>query len=221
MINNFLDTQKLFSLKDKAYQSIKLEIIVGNLKPGIFLIEEKISKSMNISRGPIREALNRLEKEGFVKIIPYKGTMVSHITQQEVKDICRIREILEPLAAKEAFLKISQSDLERIKRDFIRLSSRSENIESKNHFFVLDKYFHKLLYSECGNQKLVDILDNFGDHTNWFMNLFIKNYPYKESIKEHLEIIKAIEKKEEDLVQATIFKHLERVKNLILSEISR
>jgi len=220
LINNFLSSRNFLSLKDKAYQTIKLEIIIGNLKPGLFLIEEKIAKSMNISRGPIREALNRLEKEGFVKIIPYKGTMVANITQQEVKDICRIREILEPLAAKEALARISNTNLETIKKDFIQLISKSENIESKNRFFVLDKDFHKLLYSECGNQKLVDILDNFGDHTNWFMNLFIRNYPYKESIKEHLEIIEAVEKKEEGLVQATIKKHLERVKNLILSEIT-
>jgi DNA-binding GntR family transcriptional regulator len=219
LIDNFLYSEKLLSLKDKAYQAIKLEIIIGNLKPGLFLVEEKISKSMNISRGPIREALNRLEKEGFVNIIPYKGTMVSNITQQEVKDICRIRKVLEPLAAKESLPRISRSYLERIKKNFIQLSSKSENKESKNHFFVLDKDFHKLLYSECGNKKLIDILDNFGDHTNWFMNIFIKNYPYKESIKEHLEIIEAIEKKEEDLVESTIKKHLERVKNLILSEI--
>jgi len=50
----------MLSLKDKAYQVIKLEIIGGNLKPGLFLTEEKLSESIHISRGPIREALNRL-----------------------------------------------------------------------------------------------------------------------------------------------------------------
>jgi len=55
---------------------------------------------MNISRGPIREALNRLEKEGFVTIIPRRGTMVSNVTAQEVKDIFKIRGLLEPFAAK-------------------------------------------------------------------------------------------------------------------------
>ncbi len=62
----------MLSLKDKAYQVIKFGITRGNLKPGLFLAEEKLSKSMNISRGPIREALNRLEKEGFITIIPRK-----------------------------------------------------------------------------------------------------------------------------------------------------
>lgn len=219
MINNYLYSKELLPLKDKAYQSIKLEIIVGALKPGSFLVEEKISKIIHISRGPIREALNRLEKEGFVNIIPYKGTMVSNITQQDVKDISKIREVLEPLAARISLSRISRTDLKKIKKDFIQLISVSENKETKNQFFILDKDFHKLLNSECGNKKLIDILNNFDDHTNWFINLFIKKYPYKESIQEHLEIIEAIEKNEEDLVGSTIIKHLERVKNLILSEI--
>ena len=141
MIKYFKNLEKILSLKDKVYQVIKLEIIGGNLKPGLFLAEEKLSESMHISRGPIREALNILEQEGFVTIIPRRGTMVSNITAQEVKDISKIRELLEPFAA-------------------------------------------------------------------------------KESIKDHLYIIEAIEKNEEDLVATTLIRHLERVKNSILSEIT-
>jgi len=209
----------MLSLKDKAYQNIKFEITIGNLKPGSFLTEEKVSKSMNMSRGPIREALNRLEKEGFVSIIPRRGTMVSNITAQEVKDISKIRELLEPLAAKECFFRISKPKLAKIKQKFIILMSKPENKENKMRFFVLDEKFHKLLYEKCGNKKLIDILENFEDHTNWFINLFLNNYSFKESIKEHLSIIEAIEQKDEDLVAANIILHLERVKNNILSKI--
>ena len=211
----------MLSLKDKAYQNIKFEITIGNFKPGLFLTEEKLSKSMNMSRGPIREALNRLEKEGFVSIIPRRGTMVSNITAQEVKDISKIRELLEPLTAKESFLRISRLKLKEIKQEFIILLSKPENKENKMRFFVLDERFHKLLYEKCGNKKLIDILEDFEDHTNWFINLFLKNYSFKESIKEHLSIIEAIEQKNEDLVAANIILHLERVKNNILSELGQ
>jgi len=220
LIKYFKNFEKILSLKDKAYQVIKLEIIEGNLKPGLFLTEEKLSESMHISRGTIREALNRLEKEGFVTIIPRRGTMVSNITAQEVKDISKIRELLEPVAAKESLSRISRSKLKEIKKDFTNLISKPENKENKSIFFLLDKDFHKLLNEECRNKKLIDILDNFEDHTNWFINLFIKNYSFKESIKDHLYIIEAIEKNEEDLVATTLIRHLERVKNSILSEIT-
>lgn len=59
---------------------------------------------MNINRGSIREALNRLEKEGFVTIIPRRGTMVSNMTAQEVKDIFKIRGSLNHLQLKNPFL---------------------------------------------------------------------------------------------------------------------
>ena len=151
----FSSTSRItLSLKDKAYQVIKLEIIEGNLKPGLFLAEEKLSESIHISRGPIREALNRLGKEDFVTIIPCRGTMVSNITAQEVKDISKIRELLEPFAAKESLSRISRPKLKEIKKDFIKLISMPENKENKSYFFLLDKDFHKLSNEECRNKKL-------------------------------------------------------------------
>ena len=171
---------------------------------------------MNTSRGPIREALNRLEKEGFVIIIPRRGTMVSNVTAQEVKDIFKIRGLLEPFAAKESLSRISRPKLKEIKKEFTTLMTKPENKENRMRFFVIYERFHKLLSEKCRNKKLVDILDNFEDHTNWF----IKNCSFKESIKEHLSIIEAIEKKEEDLVADNLIRHLERVENSILSEIT-
>jgi len=93
MKNYFEDLGNHLSLKDRVYQNIKFQIINNNLKPGIRLLEEEIAKAMNISRAPIREAFNRLEKEGFVTIIPRKGTAVSNITTQIIEDIFEIREI--------------------------------------------------------------------------------------------------------------------------------
>ena len=209
------------SLKDKAYHNLKFEITIGKLKPGSFLTEEKLSKKMNMSRGPIREALNKLEEEEFVSIIPRRGTMVSNITAQEVKDISKIREILEPLTVKENLSKISIPTLKKIKQEFLMLLSKPENSENNQRFFELDEIFHKLLYEKCSNKKLIGILNDFEDHMNWFINLFLKNYSFKQSIKEHLAIIEAIELNKGDLVEANLLKHLERVKNNILSELGQ
>ena len=209
------------SLKDKAYHNLKFEITIGNLKPGSFLTEEKLSKKMNMSRGPIREALNKLEEEGFVSIIPRRGTMVSNITAQEVKDISKIREILEPWTVKENLSKISIPTLKKIKQEFVILLSKPENQENNQRSFALDEKFHKLLYEKCSNKKLIGILNDFEDHMNWFINLFLKNYSFKQSIKEHLAIIEAIERNKGDLVEVNLLKHLERVKNNILSELGQ
>jgi len=110
---------------------------------------------MNISRGPIREALNRLEKEGFVTIIPRRGTMVSNMNAQEVKDIFKIRGLLEPFAAKGSLSRISRSKLKEIKKEFITLMAKPENKENRMRFFVIDERFHKLLKKNVGIKSLL------------------------------------------------------------------
>jgi len=112
-----------------------------------------------------------------------------------VKDISKIRDLLEPFAAKESLSRISRPKLKEIKKEFITLMTKPENKENRMRFFVIYERFHKLLNEKCRNKKLVDILDNFEDHTNWFINLFLKNCSFKKSIKEHLSIIEAIKKK--------------------------
>lgn len=61
--------------------------------------------------------------------------------------------------------------------------AKPESKENRMRFFVIDERFRKLLNEKCSNKKLFDILDNFEDHTNWFINLFLKNCSFKESIK--------------------------------------
>jgi len=217
LLENFKNTEKI-SLKDKAYQNIRSEIIKANFLPGTFLTEEKLSKWMKISRGPIREALSKIEKEGFVTIIPNRGTMVSNITVQEVNDIFKIRKLLEPVAAKNSLPKILKSELEEAKKDSLKFMSRPENKENRNEFFILDKRFHSLLNKKCDNKKLIELLNNFEDYSYWFINLHFKNYPFIKFIKDHLAIIEAIEKNSEDLVVKTVIQHLENVINSLISE---
>jgi len=136
-----------------------------------------------------------------------------------VKDISKIRDLLEPFAAKESLYRISKPKLKEIKKEFITLMAKPENKENRMRFFVIDERFHKLLNGKCRNKKLIDILDNFEDHTNMFINLFLENCSFKESIKDHLSVIEAIEKKE-DLVATDLIRYLERLEDSILSEIT-
>ncbi|HDK26687.1 MAG TPA: GntR family transcriptional regulator, partial [Candidatus Atribacteria bacterium] len=123
----FEDLGNYLSLKDRVYQNIKYQIIIGTLKPGTRLPEEELSKIMNISRAPIREAFNRLEKEGFVTIIPRKGAAVSKITARSIEDIFEIRESLESLAVKKSIGKISIEELEKVGESFKKFIDKSTN----------------------------------------------------------------------------------------------
>ena len=88
------------SLKDRAYHRIKAAILNLELKPGDPLVEGELAERLGISKTPVRDALTELRREGLVTKIPYSGTCVSEITQQDIRDIIQIRGVLEALAAR-------------------------------------------------------------------------------------------------------------------------
>jgi len=216
----FEDLGNYLSLKDRVYHNIKFQIIRGTLKPGTRLPEEELSKAMNISRAPIREAFNRLEKEGFVTIIPRKGTAVSNITAQIIEDIFEIRETLESLAVKKSIGKISIEKLEKVGESFKNFINKPVNAENCIQYLTLDKKFHDLLSQNCGNKKLIELLANLQEQIHWLRNISLKRITFSGSVKEHLAIIEALRKDDIKLVIKALLLHLERAKKSSLEEIN-
>ena len=216
----FEDLGNYLSLKDRAYQNIKFQIIRGNLKPGTRLLEEELAKAMSISRAPIREAFNKLEKEGFVTTIPRKGAAVSNVTTETIEDIFEIRETLETLAVKKSLGKIFIDELEKVGDDFKEFISKSENAENRIQYLVLDKKFHDLLSQNCGNKKLIELLANLQEQIHWLRNISLKRTTFSGSVREHLAIIEALKRNDEKLITKTLLQHLERAKESSLIEVN-
>jgi len=216
----FEDLGNYLSLKDRVYQNIKFQIIIGVLKPGTRLPEEELSKAMNISRAPIREAFNRLEKEGFVTVIPRKGAAVSKVTAQAIEDLFEIRATLESLAVKKSKGKISMEELEEVGNGFKKFINKSTNTENCIQYLSLDKKFHDLLSQNCGNKKLIDLLANLQEQIHWLRNISLKRITFAGSVGEHLAIIEALQKKDEKLILKALLQHLERAKKSSLEAIS-
>jgi len=216
----FENLRNYLSLKDRVYQNIKFQIIIGTLKPGTRLPEEELSKAMNISRAPIREAFNRLEKEGFVTIVPRKGAAVSNITTRIIKDIFEIRETLESFAVKKSIGKISIEKLEKVGDGFKKFINKPTNAKNCIQYLALDKKFHDLLSQNCGNKKLIELLANLQEQIHWLRNISLKRITFAGSVKEHLAIIEALKKNDEELIIKVLLQHLERAKESSLAEIN-
>jgi len=214
------DLGNYLSLKDRVYQNIKFQIIRGNLKPGTRLLEEELAKAMSISRAPIREAFNKLEKEGFVTTIPRKGTAVSNVTTEIIEDIFEIRETLETLAVKKSLGKIFIDELEKVGDNFKEFINKSENAENRIQYLVLDKEFHDLLSQNCGNKKLIELLANLQEQIHWLRNISLKRTTFSGSVREHLAIIEALKRNDEKLITKALLLHLERAKKSSLIEVN-
>jgi len=99
-------------IRDIIFEYLRKEILDGNLKPDDRLIERDIATKLNVSRTPIREALRKLESEGFVEHVPRKGVVVRGFNSGEIEEIYDIRKELECLVVRKAISNITDHDIQ-------------------------------------------------------------------------------------------------------------
>ena len=102
------------SMTDKAYRRLKHDIIQCNLEPGSVIVDAHLAENYGMSTTPIRQAITLLERDGLTVVMPRKGTFVKTIDFSEVRDIYRMRALLEPEAAVLASQRASKDELEEL-----------------------------------------------------------------------------------------------------------
>ena len=180
------------SKKAIVYENLKNRIINNSLMPGEPLSEGILSEDLKTSKTPIREALQQLEKGGFVENIPGRGSFVSTISIQDIREIFEIREILECEVVKRAALKSNPDEVESIKKKFETESNGDKN--SGDHFRAGDR-IHTFVFECLGNKRLLEYYKRLQEHIirmrlNFFSELHQDRF--EQSFKEHIEIMDAL-----------------------------
>lgn len=220
MSRNVKDLSDYLSLSDKVYRNIKLDILNSYLEPGERITETHLSKIMKVSKAPIKDALNKLEKDGFVTIIPRKGTIVKRITIRDIDDIFEIREMIEPLLLIKSIDTINFKDLEYFERKFRDFLDKEVNEKNKEEYSIIDQKFHKLFNKNCKNNKIIKLFNDLYEKIYWFRKFSIYIHSFKRrSVYEHLAIIDAIKKKDKLSVIKELIKHLRNTKKSIITEL--
>ena len=177
------------SLKDKAYTIIKSRILSGYYEPNTMLNEVALSDELGISRTPIREALNDLEHEMLVNVLPKKGTQVSEIDFDVVRDIFQVRLLIEPYILRKFGPYIDKQQLILIKG--IQQKAEVTGIEEQ---FESDNDLHQLIISSNPNRYLDESIRKVYDQ-NQRLRLLTGQKSTKRliaSAAEHLAVIDAI-----------------------------
>jgi DNA-binding GntR family transcriptional regulator len=146
-------------LKDKISDAIRDAILRGDLRPGEKLVELELMKTLGVSRAPLRDAFWLLEKQGYVRMVPHKGTSVIDLSLEEVKDIYAIRAVLEAWVVALAKKRAQSKDLRELRRIYREMDRTARNGDLIANFRV-DLEFHQTLWQLSGNRKLEDILNN-------------------------------------------------------------
>jgi len=195
--------------KSTAYENLKKKIISGLLQPGEPLNEGILSKEFKISKTPIREALQRLERDGFVEDIPGRGCFVSRISFQDIKELFEIREILECEVVKRAALRGDPEKIEAVRKKFDSLESNGDR-NPRSQFKAGDR-IHTYIVESFGNNRLNEIYRRIIEHVER-MRIHFFNQPRGErsgqSYEEHLEILDALIARDPVRAENAIRNHL-------------
>lgn len=201
------------SLRGKVFAKLREDILSGVYKEKEELREVSIGEELGVSRTPVREALRQLELEGLVRIIPNKGAYVTGITQEDVRDIYKIRSILEGLCARWATEHITEEQLTELE-EIILLSEfhLKKKDACAEQVSVLDGRFHKVLYEASNSRIMEHVLSDFHKYVKMARRMSVGSKSRAEkSIREHKEILEAIKKKDADMAEQLANRHIMNV----------
>ena len=141
-------------LADVVTDDLRDAIIAHELEPGRRLAEDDLANQMGVSRGPVREALARLEREGLVVIERHKGARIASWGRADVEEIFSLRLVLEQLAIEWACKNATAADvsaLESVVKEFRKLSDKQRTIKAVSK---LDLEFHTAIFDAAHHDRL-------------------------------------------------------------------
>ncbi len=218
------------NLRDQVYDVLKKMIVLREIQPGEKINEEQLARQTGVSRTPIREALCRLANESIVRMIPRKGAFVIRQSEETLREVLEVREVLEGLIARLATVRIHDRQYGRMnEKHLIRLSKCLEKIfpvpdEERNRmtYTQSDIQFHSILQEACGNRMLQSMMDTVNTHLQ-IIRLRTVMLPgrARKTVDEHYEILKGIEAGDEKRAELLMRKHIESVRSDALRNIDR
>ena len=204
-------------LRETVCEALRDAIRRGILEPGERLMEVQLADELGISRTPVREAIRKLEQEGYVIMMPRRGTYVSSVSVKDVKEIFEIRSALETLAAELATLRIEPDELIKLRTLLTEIEGHIEREDSMDKIVATDVEFHGLLYQVSRNERLVSIISNLMEQLARFRTLSM-SYPgrLKETLAEHKAMVEAIAAGDVEAARDAAERHMEQAEATLL-----
>lgn len=195
------------SLADRAYQRIEAIILSGKLKGGERLNDSKLAEAFSVSRGPVRSALARLAEAGLVEIIPYRGAFVRTIDFDDVLEIYEVRAAVERAGILAACRNMTPEVLARLKRYATTMDESCKKGDTEQ-YFKTNLAFHELIHQTSGNGRLLDLYERYTREQKLFRHFALTNGGIKDSNKQHLRIMRALEAGDSELAAREMENHV-------------
>ena len=204
-------------LREVVCETLRDAIRKGVLKPGERLMEIQLAEELGVSRTPVREAIRKLELEGYVIMMPRRGTYVANLSIRDVNEVFEIRTSLDSLASGLAAERITDDELERLQRLLVTIGGYVE-ANDMDKIVETDMEFHDLLYQASRNTRLVGIIFKLREQLTRFRTTSM-SFPgrLKATLEEHRRIVEAIAQGDVKEAQQAAEDHMEKSEQTLLA----
>ncbi len=182
-----------YQKSDKAYELIKQQILCGAISSKELISVGGLASEMGFSRTPVRDALQRLQTEGFVHIFPNQGVMVRELTSAEVTQMYELRIALEGYLLRRGIALFAEKDLYALKE---LLDKQREAMEKNDpySFMLFDNEQHLYIHKVYYNPMIFDVLNRMADRIFYGGVQALRMVGRMEAtLNEHIRLVSAIE----------------------------
>ncbi len=199
------------SFRDRAYAALKQAITTMDIyaaREEIRLDERQLSQDLGISRTPIREALNRLEQEGFIRSVPRKGMFIVRKTKQEILEIIAVWAALESMAARLITLHATDEEIANLRKMLTAFASGHEPRLHIDEYSEANIRFHQTIVNLSKNKLLIAMMENLFIHMRSIRRKTIaESDRANRSIIDHMNIVEALEKRQTERAEQLVRQH--------------
>ena len=219
--NNKYDTlkQPAQSKQMMVYQQIKEDILNNTFPEGTVMVERKLCDIYQVSRSPIRNALQRLTHEGLLSFVPGKGVVVSSFTIEDILEVYDLIELLQVYAVSSCIDKAPPTAAEALQLTLANM----EKTTSDGEIFQCtrwDQKFHELLIEYAGNSRLKSIYEQLACQQLRFMTTILNDTDLaNRSLAEHREIVDAIIRKDTPSAEKCLHNHYRNIKQYYVNKL--
>jgi DNA-binding GntR family transcriptional regulator len=198
------------SLADDVVDRLRNAIFHGSFKPGEPLREEQLAAMLDVSRGPVREALVQLEREGLVLVRRHRGATVARLSRNDVEEVYSLRLALERLAVQRAVRYATEQDFAALEAVLAAFDVALSHGPSEKEVAELDVRFHDLIYLAARHQRLYDCWANLKSQIYIFLlSRNVADPDFREvTVKSHADLLDALRTGDETRATAEIEAHL-------------
>lgn len=203
-------------LRRAVYDEVQRRIVDGRLQQGERIFEDQLAHELDVSRNPVREALQALELEGFVELEPRRGARVAVISPQRAGDLFELREALEGMVARLAATRRTAEQLSQLQR-VVELGSTAAATGDLAVLPALNTDFHALLCAAADNSMLAESVERMSQLIQWVYTKRVTQRGIR-SWNEHRGIVEAIARSDPDRAFYEACTHISNARMAYLSD---